>query len=177
MSDLIAGRQWGQKCVKRKQKRFLEHGDDQIPGNGYSETLCHLLLPLLLSDLPKQRQHPLEKEDKKKISWSGSSHIRLLQLPPQLNKVTLCWTLRWHSLFMCLMNLILKGQTAHMLHSGRNQSMFKNSDKRLSRVSERCKIYTYALFEFGQQIIAMLVLHHAAVWTPSEEKYLTVSWF
>lgn len=66
MSDLIAGRQWGQKCVKRKQKRFLEHGDDQIPGNGYSETLCHLLLPLLLSDLPKQRQHPLEKEDKKK---------------------------------------------------------------------------------------------------------------
>lgn len=99
------------------------------------------------------------------------------RMPPQLNKVTLCWTLRWHSLFMCLMNWILKGQTAHMLHSGRNQSMFKNSDKRLSRVSERCKIYTYALFEFGQQIIAMLVLHHAAIWTPSEEKYLTVSWF
>lgn len=126
---------------------------------------------------PSRGSIHLKKKIKKKISWSGSSHIRLLQLPPQLNKVTLCWTLRWHSLFMCLMNWILKGQTAHMLHSDRNQSMFKNSDKRLSRVSERCKIYTYALFEFGQQIIAMLVLHHAAVWTPSEEKYLTVSWF
>lgn len=94
---------------------------------------------------PSRGSIHLKKKIKKKISWSGSSHIRLLQLPPQLNKVTLCWTLRWHSLFMCLMNWILKGQTAHMLHSGRNQSMFKNSDKRLSRVSERCKIYMHYL--------------------------------
>lgn len=116
-----------------------DHLDHQIPGHHYLETLSQLLCLFF----PSRASVHLNKDIPiRKIPHSVAPPA------PKLNKVTLCWTLCWLSLFIYIMSSILKRPDSPHTEQWRKLYSAKrwNRDPYKVQFSERSNNYVSALY-------------------------------